>query len=71
MNSTSAKIQGSEVRPKRGRPLTGANPVLFARVPPSVFEAVRQESAQRGVVPSALVREALDLLLSKSGEREA
>jgi hypothetical protein len=68
MNGTDAKIEGGEVRRKRGRPVTGANPVLFARVPPAVFEAVRRKSEQRGVVASVLIREAIDLLLNNSGE---
>jgi hypothetical protein len=45
--------------------------ILFARVPPATLEAVKRESARRGMVPSALVREALDLLLKDAVERLA
>lgn len=45
--------------------------VMFERVPPATLEAVKRESARRGMVPSALVREALDLLLKEAGERLA
>jgi hypothetical protein len=47
------------------------SPILFARVPPATLEAVKLESARRGMVPSALVREALDLFLKEAGERLA
>jgi hypothetical protein len=54
---------------RKGPAPTGHSPILFARVPPATLEAVKRESARRGMVPSALVREALDLLLKEAGER--
>lgn len=65
--------QASQDKPhKRRGPLpTGQSPILFARVPPATLAAVKNEAARRGTVPSALVREALDLLLKEAGERLA
>lgn len=56
---------------RRGPAPTGHSPIVFARVPPATLEAVKRESARRGVVPSALVRAALDLLLNEANERLA
>jgi hypothetical protein len=65
--------QAAQIKPakRKGPPKTGHSPILFARVPPATLEAVKRESARRGMVPSALVREALDLLLKEAGERLA
>jgi hypothetical protein len=65
--------QAAQIKPakRRGPPPTGQSPILFARVPPATLEAVKRESARRGMVPSALVREALDLLLKEADERLA
>jgi hypothetical protein len=57
------------VRKRKGPAPTGHSPILFARVPPATLEAVKRESARRGMVPSALVREALDRLLKETGEQ--
>lgn len=65
---------GTPTKRRIGRPSVDGvqpSPILFARVPPATLEAVKRESARRGVVPSALVREALDLLLKEAGERLA
>jgi hypothetical protein len=56
---------------RKGPAPMGHSPILFARVPPATLEAVKRESARRGMVPSALVREALDLLLNEARERQA
>lgn len=66
----------SEAPTKRrvGRPSVDGSrpsPLLFARVPPATLEAVKRESARRGMVPSALVREALDLLLRQAEQHIA
>jgi hypothetical protein len=58
-------------RKRKGPPPTGHSPIVFAGVPPATLEAVKRESARRGMVPSALVREALDLLLKEAGARLA
>jgi hypothetical protein len=58
------------VKRRPGRPcLEGSDkksPLVFARVPPSTFEAVKRESERRGVVQGVIVREALDLLLRQA-----
>jgi hypothetical protein len=62
------------VKRRPGRPaLDSSRPseIVFARVPPAMSEAVKGESARRGIVPSALIREALDLLLKEANERLA
>jgi hypothetical protein len=62
------------IKRRIGRPSVDGSqpsPILFARVPPATLEAVKREIARRGMVPSALVREALDLLLKDAGERLA
>jgi hypothetical protein len=65
--------QATEDKPhkRKGPAPTGHSPILFARVPPATLAAVKSEAARRGTVPSALVREALDLLLKEAGERLA
>ena len=65
--------EAAQIKPakRKGPPPTGHSPIVFARVPRATLEAVKRESARRGMVPSALVREALDLLLKDAGERRA
>ena len=55
-------------RRKLGRPATGQKPIMFARVPPAMLQAVRRESEKRGIVASAFIRQAIELALSKSEE---
>jgi hypothetical protein len=62
------------VAKRAGRPsLDSSNPstIIFARVPPATLAAVKTEAARRNMVPSALVREALDLILREASERLA
>jgi hypothetical protein len=70
MNSETA-----EKKKRMGRPcLEGsieASPILGIRVSPATLEAVKRESARRGMVPSALIREALDMLLKQAEQRQA
>jgi hypothetical protein len=54
-----------------GRPRTGRLPAVFARVPPELYAAVTLESERRGVKPSAVIREALELVLAPLINRAA
>jgi hypothetical protein len=59
------------IKRPRGRPRTGRMLAVFSRIPPELYDAVKNEAARRGTVPSALVREALDLLLKQASEQLA
>lgn len=63
----------SEAPAKRrpGRPSVDLSEIIFARVTPATAPAVRREADKRGTAPSALVREALDLLLNEANARVA
>jgi hypothetical protein len=64
-------MDNQPARKRKGPAPTGHSPILFARVPPATLDAVKRESARRGMVPSALVREALDMLLRQAEQHLA
>ena len=66
-------VQAMQSKPakRKGPPPTGHSPILFARVPETTRQAIHREAERRGMVPSALVREALDLLLREAEQRQA
>jgi hypothetical protein len=45
------------------------NPYACRWVPPATLEALKREADKRGMVPTALVREALALMLKQARER--
>jgi hypothetical protein len=64
-------MDNQPIRKRKGPAPTGHSPILFARVPPATLAAVKSEAARRGMVPSALVREALDLFLNEARQHIA
>jgi hypothetical protein len=69
MNSETAE------KKRMGRPcLEGSSetsPMLGIRVSPATRQAIRREAERRGMVPSALIREALDTLLKQAEQHLA
>jgi hypothetical protein len=59
------------VKRRPGRPSVDHSHTMFARVTPATCRAVKLEAERRGVVPSALIREALDMLLKQAEQRQA